>query len=54
MAATSRGDVAMVELLLAAGADVHAKSAFGKTACEIADQVKDGKVRGKLKKMLGQ
>lgn len=52
MAATNRGDVAIVKLLLDSGADVHAKSVFGKTAYNNLRMVQDPAVRTKIKKLL--
>ena len=52
MAATNRGNVAIVKLLLDSGADVHAKSVFGKTAYNNLRMVQDPAVRTKIKKLL--
>ncbi len=43
MAATNRGDVAMVKLLLDSGADVHARSVFGKTAYDNLSRLKENR-----------
>ena len=52
MAATSRGSVAMVKLLLDSGADVHAKSVYGKTAYNNLSKLKDKTARDKIKRLL--
>jgi hypothetical protein len=52
MAAVNRADPAIVQLLLDAGADVHAQSAFGKTAYDTLSRVKDPATRAEIKNLL--
>ena len=52
MAAVNRGDAAIVKLLLDAGADVNARSAFGKTAYDTLARVKNPAARAEIKKLL--
>ncbi|MEA1936479.1 MAG: ankyrin repeat domain-containing protein [Thermodesulfobacteriota bacterium] len=51
MAATNRGNVAMVKLLLDSGADVRARSVYGKTAYNNLSKLKDKTARDKIKRL---
>jgi hypothetical protein len=53
MAAVSRGDVAMVRLLLDSGADARPRNALGKTALDLVERLKDPTIREEIKKLLG-